>query len=74
MENDLELLKAARARDKWAALEKFEVYSSALSEQVLPTPAVILSWPTRIVGCLVKLMEQLELGKWAPENEPASHL
>jgi RNA polymerase sigma-70 factor, ECF subfamily len=73
MENDSELLKAARAKDKEALEKIFEVYSSALNKYALRwgCDAVLAD---QIVGdVFVKLMEQLELGK-GPETNLRSYL
>ena len=73
MENDSELLKAARAKDK-AALEKiFEVYSSALNKYALRWGCDPVLADQIVGDVFVKLMEQLELGK-GPETNLRSYL
>ena len=73
MENDSELLNAARGKDK-AALEKiFEVYSSALNKYALRWGCDPVSADQIVGDVFVKLMEQLERGK-GPETNLRSYL
>jgi len=73
MENDSELLNAARGKDK-AALEKiFEVYSSALNKYALRWGCDPILADQIVGDVFVKLLEQLELGK-GPETNLRSYL
>jgi RNA polymerase sigma-70 factor (ECF subfamily) len=73
MENDTELLKAARAKDKQALEKIFEVYSSALNKYALRWGCDAVSADQIVGDVFVKLLEQLELGK-GPETNLRSYL
>jgi RNA polymerase sigma-70 factor (ECF subfamily) len=74
MENDTELLKAARTKDKKEALEKiFDLYSSALTKYALRWGCDPLLADQIVGDVFVKLMEQLDLGK-GPETNLRSYL
>ena len=70
MENDSELLNAARGKDK-AALEKiFEVYSSALNKYALRWGCDPILADQIVGDVFVKLMGATGFGE-RPGNEPA---
>ena len=73
MENDSELLNAARAKDK-AALEKiFDLYSSALNKYALRWGCDAVQADQIVGDVFVKLLEHLDLGK-GPETNLRSYL
>ena len=73
MENDNDLLKAARAKNKEALEKIFELYSSALYRYALSLGCDALTADQATGDVFVKLMEQLELGK-GPETNLRSYL
>ena len=73
MENDIDLLKAARAKNKEALGKIFELYSSALYRYALSLGCDVLVADQITGDVFVKLMEQLELGK-GPETNLRSYL
>lgn len=73
MENDTDLLKAARAKNKEAIGKIFELYSSALLKYALSLGCDALVADQITGDVFVKLMEQLELGK-GPETNLRSYL
>ena len=73
MENDIDLLKAARAKNKEALGKIFELYSSALYRYALSLGCDALVADQTTGDVFVKLMEQLELGK-GPETNLRSYL
>ena len=74
MENDTELLKAARTKDQKEALEKiFDLYSSALTKYALGWGCGPVLADQIVGDVFVKLMEQLDLGK-GPETNLRSYL
>jgi len=73
MENDSELLNAARAKDK-AALEKiFDLYSSGLNRYALRWGCDPIQADQIVGDVFVKLLEQLDLGK-GPQTNLRSYL
>ncbi|MDQ2693589.1 MAG: sigma-70 family RNA polymerase sigma factor [Chloroflexota bacterium] len=73
MENDIDLLKAARAKSKEAMGKIFELYSSALYKYALSLGCDALVADQVTGDVFGKLMEQLELGK-GPETNLRSYL
>ena len=73
MENDIDLLKAARAKNKEALEKIFELYSSALYRYALSLGCDVLVADQTTGDVFVKLLEQLELGK-GPETNLRSYL
>ena len=73
MENDSELLNAARAKDKEALEKIFDLYSSALTKYALRWGCDPVSADQIVGDVFVKLMEQLDLGK-GPETNLRSYL
>jgi RNA polymerase sigma-70 factor (ECF subfamily) len=73
MENDTELLKAVRAKDREALEKVFDLYSSALNRYALRLGCDPYLADQIVGDVFVKLMEQLELGK-GPETNLRSYL
>jgi RNA polymerase sigma-70 factor (ECF subfamily) len=73
MENDIELLKAARAKNKEALEKIFDLYSSALNRYALRLGCDPVMADQTVGDVFVKLLEQLELGK-GPETNLRSYL
>ena len=73
MENDLELLKAARAKNKEAFEKIFDLYSSALYRYALRLGCDAVLADHTVGDVFVKLLEQLDLGK-GPETNLRSYL
>ena len=73
MENDLELLKAARAKNKEALEKIFDLYSSALYKYALRLGSDPVLADQTVGDVFGRLLEQLELGK-GPETNLRSYL
>jgi RNA polymerase sigma-70 factor (ECF subfamily) len=73
MENDSELLNAARAKDKDALEKIFDLYSSALNKYALRWGCDPVLADQIVGDVFVKLLEHLELGK-GPETNLRSYL
>jgi RNA polymerase sigma-70 factor (ECF subfamily) len=73
MENDPELLKSARAKNKDALEKIFDLYSSALNRYALRLGCDAVLADQTVGDVFVKLLEQLELGK-GPETNLRSYL
>jgi RNA polymerase sigma-70 factor (ECF subfamily) len=73
MENDLELLNAARAQGKDALEKIFDLYSSALYKYALRWGCDPVLADQIVGDVFVKLLEQLDLGK-GPETNLRSYL
>lgn len=73
MENDVELLNAARAKDKEALEKIFELYSSALIKYAVRWGCDPILADQIVGDVFVKLLEQLDLGK-GPETNLRSYL
>jgi RNA polymerase sigma-70 factor, ECF subfamily len=73
MENDTELLKAARAKNKEALEKIFDFYSSALYKYALRWGCDPVMADQIVGDVFVRLLEQLELGK-GPETNLRSYL
>ena len=73
MDNDTELLNAARAKNREALEKIFDLYSSALNKYALRWGCDPVSADQIVGHVFVKLLEHLELGK-GPETNLRSYL
>ena len=73
IENDSDLLRAARAKEKDALEKIFDLYSSALNKYALRWGCDPVSADQIVGDVFVKLLEQLDLGK-GPETNLRSYL
>ena len=73
MENDTELLKALRAKNKEALEKIFDLYSSALIKYALRLGCDPVIADQTVGDVFARLMEQLELGR-GPETNLRSYL
>ena len=73
MDNDTELLNAARAKNREALEKIFDLYSSALNKYALRLGCDPVSADQIVGDVFVKLLEHLDLGK-GPETNLRSYL